>query len=138
MPRSHIPHALRQVVIARAGERREYCLLHQDDRPESHQVDHIIALKHGGQTVRENLALACAVCNNNKGSDLATLDWTSGQVVTLFNPRQHNWRDHFHFEGAQIIGSTTIGQATVRLLRLNDPERVASRQILIEIGLYPP
>jgi len=24
------------------------------------------------------------------------------------------------------------------LLRLNDPERVASRQILIEIGLYPP
>jgi len=101
-------------------------------------VDHIIALKHGGQTVRENLALAYAVCNNNKGADLATLDWTSGQIVPLFNPRQHNWRDHFHFEGAQIVGSTTIGQATVRLLRLNDPERVASRQILIEIGLYPP
>ena len=116
MPRAHIPHALRQVVTARAGERCEYCLRHQDHRPESHQVDHIIALKHGGQTVRENLALACAVCNNNKGSDLATLDWTS----------------------AQIIGSTAIGQATVRLLRLNDPERVASRQILIEIGLYPP
>jgi hypothetical protein len=78
------------------------------------------------------------VCNNNKGSDLATLDWTGGQIVPLFNPRQHNWRDHFHFEGAQILGSTIIGQATVRLLRLNAPERVASRQILIEIGLYPP
>ncbi len=114
-------------------------MLHQDDRPESYQVDHIVALKHGGQTVRENLALACAVCNNNKGSDLATLDWTSRQIVPLFNPRQHNWRDHFHFEGAQIVGSTEIGQATVRLLRcLNDPARVASRQTLFETGLYPP
>jgi len=78
MPRSHIPHALRQVVIARAGGRCEYCLLHQDDRPKSHQVDHIVARKHGGQTVRENLVLACAVCNNNKGSDLATLDFPIG------------------------------------------------------------
>lgn len=138
MPRSYIPHTLRQEVLARAGGRCEYCLLHHDDRPESHQVDHIVARKHGGQTVRENLALACAQCNNNKGSDLATLDWTSGQIVSLFNPRQHNWHEHFRCEGAQIVGNTAIGRATVRLLRLNAPERVASRQILIEAGLYPP
>jgi hypothetical protein len=71
-------------------------------------------------------------------TECSPLDWISGQIVPLFNPRQHNWHEHFRFEGAQIVGSTAIGQATVRLLRLNDPERVASRQILIEIGLYPP
>jgi len=74
MTRPHIPNTLRQEVIERAKGRCEYCLIHEDDRPERHQVDHVIALKHGGLTTIENLALACAVCNNNKGSDLATID----------------------------------------------------------------
>src|SRR5579883_3140247 len=35
---------------------------------------HAIAQKHGGPTEAENLALSCALCNKNKGSDIASLD----------------------------------------------------------------
>ena len=138
MPRPHMPHALRQSVIARARGKCEYCLIHEDDRPESHQVDHVIALKHGGQTIINNLALACAVCTSNKGSDLATVNQTTENLIPLFNPRKQHWRDHFSLSGAQIVGVTTIGEATIRLLRMNDPDRILLRQALNETGLYPP
>jgi hypothetical protein len=137
MPRPHIPAKLRRLVINRAGGRCEYCLVHQDDRPETHPIDHVIALKHGGQTVKENLALACVICNGNKGSDLATIDPLSGEIVPLFNPRIQSWGDHFDLSDAQIIGQTAIGRATAALLRLNDDERISYRQSLTNAGRYP-
>jgi len=137
MPHPHIPTHLRRLVINRAGGRCEYCLIHQDDRPETHPIDHVIALKHGGQTAEENLALACVICNGNKGSDLATVDPLSGEIVLLFNPRAQDWDDHFELSGAQITGRTAIGRATVALLRLNDDERLSYRQSLIDAGRYP-
>src|SRR5215475_4753314 len=132
MNRPYIPNSLRQVVVERANHRCEYCLIHEDDRPESHQVDHVIALKHGGQTIIQNLALACAICNNNKGSDLATIDLTTDELIPLFNPRKQNWSDHFGFSDAQIVGISAIGDATIRLLRMNDPDRVMLRKALKE------
>ena len=63
MSRSHIPESVRQLVTERANGRCEYCHLHQDDTPLTHPIDHIIALKHGGLTIAENLALACLECN---------------------------------------------------------------------------
>ncbi|HKX32825.1 MAG TPA: HNH endonuclease [Blastocatellia bacterium] len=137
MTRPYLPNALRQAVFERVKGRCEYCLIHEDDRPEAHQVDHVIALKHGGQTIIQNLALACAVCNNNKGSDLATLDLTTEALIPLFNPRKQSWSDHFEVSGAQIVGVTVIGMATIRLLRMNDPDRVLLRQVLRDAGLYP-
>lgn len=137
MLRPYIPKRLRRLVIKRAGGRCEYCLIHQDDRPETHPIDHVIALKHNGRTVKENLALACVICNGNKGSDLASIDPMSGEIVPLFNPRTQNWDDHFELSGAQIIGRTAIGRATVSLLRLNDDERLSYRQSLIDAGRYP-
>lgn len=137
MIRPHIPTSLRHVVTARAKHQCEYCLVHEDDRPESHQIDHVIALKHGGQTTEENLALACALCNNQKGSDLATIDLETEKIVPLFNPRKDTWTDHFQLSEAEIVGISTVGQATVRLLRLNEPDRVLFRRLLIEINRYP-
>lgn len=138
MPRPHIPNALRRLVIERAHECCEYCLVHQDDRPESHQIDHLIALKHGGQTVNENLALACAICNHYKGSDLASIDPVERVIVALFNPRRQNWDDHFQLSGVQIVGLTPAGRATVELLRLNEDERLITRQALMGARRYPP
>ena len=69
-----IPSSLRQLVIDRAQGKCEYCLIHQDVSIYSHEVDHVIARKHAGQTVAENLALSCLSCNRHKGSDLATFD----------------------------------------------------------------
>jgi hypothetical protein len=138
MARVHIPNELRRLVTRRAAERCEYCLLHQDDRPEAHQVDHVIALKHGGQTVSENLALACALCNNAKGSDIASIDPMTREVALLYNPRAQRWQEHFQLVDLHIVGLTPTGRATAALMQLNDEQRLLDRQTLMAAGLYPP
>ncbi|MGE0131043.1 MAG: HNH endonuclease [Blastocatellales bacterium] len=138
MPRIHIPDQLRRLVIERARGCCEYCLLHQDDAPEPHHVDHLIAIKHGGKTVILNLALACARCNRYKGSDLAAIDPAENKPALLFNPRSQIWSEHFALGGALIVGLTPVGRATVELLRVNDDSVVAHRRKLMSKKRYPP
>ncbi len=109
MSRVYIYVELRQIVIERARGRCEHCLLHQDDTPFSHQIDHFTALKHRGQTVDENLVLACLECNRYKGSDLTAIDPLADEITPLFNPRAQVWREHFIFQNVRIIGQTSTG-----------------------------
>jgi hypothetical protein len=136
MSRVHIPESLRRLVIERAMGRCEYCLIHQDDVPFTHHIDHIVPLKHGGQTVSDNLALACLDCNRHKGSDLTAIDPIDGAIIALFNPRAQVWSEHFALEGARVVALTPVGRATVVLLRLNDRARVLQRQFLIDARRY--
>ncbi len=99
MPSRRVSAAVRRRIRQRAQERCEYCRLHQDDVPLSHQIDHIIPRKHGGPTASPNLALACLECNRRKGADLTSLDPTSGAITPLFNPRTQAWEDHFTLGG---------------------------------------
>ena len=134
---SDINEELRAEISRRAGERCEYCLIHQDDAGFPHQVDHIVSRKHGGSSTLANLAYACIICNRYKGSDVASLEPRSGKVVRLFDPRRDRWADHFRIDGAQIDPVTDIGSTTVRLLRLNAPERILERRLLQSLGRYP-
>jgi hypothetical protein len=134
MSRTYIPAAL---VIERADRRCEYCLVHLEDVLLPHQPDHIIAEQHGGETITENLALACIHCNRNKGPNIASLDSATKQLVPLFNPRRDIWSEHFSLDDAYIRPLTPIGRVTVNLLKLNDPERIQVRQALIELERYP-
>lgn len=137
MARPHLSTQLRRLVTERARGCCEYCLLHQDDTAFTHHVDHLIALKHGGRTEEENLALACLECNLRKGSDLAALDPVEGTIALLFNPRVQRWSEHFTVVNASLVGTTPTGRATVALLRMNDPARFLERQRLIMAGRYP-
>lgn len=128
---------LRQLVLTRAAHCCEYCLVDQADTPDKLEIDHLIARKHGGQSVAENLALACLRCNRSKGSDLTAIDPETQQVVPLFNPRAQLWPDHFGLSGALIVGLTPSGRATVALLKFNLVARVDSRRLLIQAGGYP-
>lgn len=130
--------ALVQAVRRRANHACEYCLLPRDLHIWPFEIDHVIALQHGGPTVLSNLALACFHGNSHKGSDIASLDPTMRKLVPLFNPRRHKWGRHFRWEGPRIVGRTPIGRATVRLLVMNDPERLALRAEVIADGLFPP
>jgi 5-methylcytosine-specific restriction endonuclease McrA len=56
---TYIPATLRREVIERAGNRCEYCLLSVQIAFYPHEVDHVIAEKHGGATELDNLAFAC-------------------------------------------------------------------------------
>jgi len=53
-----------------------------------HEVDHVIAEKHGGLTEPDNLALSCTLCNKHKGSDLTSIDPETGDIVPLYHPRK--------------------------------------------------
>ena len=134
MSATHIPAALRREVRERARERCEYCLWPERLAFHTHPVDHIIAEKHGGETVLENLALACLGCNQSKGSDIASLDPVGNELVALFNPRNDSWNEHFQLRDAFIIPMTPVGRVTARLLQFNAPERVEERELLLQAG----
>ena len=134
---SDIHENLRAEISRRARGRCEYCLIHQDDAGFPHQVDHIVSRKHGGSTSLENLAYACVICNRYKGSDIASVEPRTGEIVRLFNPRRDRWAEHFRIDGAWIESITDIGSTTVRLLRLNAPERILERRLLQSLGRYP-
>jgi hypothetical protein len=50
-------------------------------------------------------------------------------VVTLYHPRRESWEDHFALEEFRLVGLTPTGRATVRVLAMNDPDRVQLRAI---------
>jgi hypothetical protein len=137
MNQARILAALRREVRERAGERCEYCLLAESKAVVPHEPDHLIALKHGGQTTSENLALACFDCNRFKGSDIASIDAVTGELVRLFNPRTQRWFQHFRLKGAHIVPLTPVGRVTEKLLGLNLPSRVKVRARLIAQAQYP-
>jgi hypothetical protein len=104
------------------------------------EVDHIIPLSAGGETCLENLCLACAPCNRRKGVRTVATDPRTGQQVLLFHPRRQRWDEHFTWskDGAQIVGLTPTGRATVIALDLNNVLRVRAREMWIVAGWHPP
>ena len=51
--------ALEGLIWQRSEGCCEYCRLPQSSSPLPHEIDHIIAIKHGGSTAAKNLALSC-------------------------------------------------------------------------------
>ena len=131
MSETYIPIELRRLVIERATHRCEYCLLPANVSfflP--HEVDHVIAEKHDGNTVAGNLAYACWRCNRRKGTDLGSFDPQTGLFSFLFNPRTQAWDQHFAWENEMLIGLTPEGRTTVHLLQLNRSDKLAERKRL--------
>lgn len=126
---TYIPVALRSLVYERAKGFCEYCKISDEVSFAKHQIDHVIAEKHGGLTIAENLALSCALCNKYKGSDLSSIDGETGEIVPLFNPRKDVWNEHFRIENGVFIGLASNARATIRLLQMNNPARIEERRI---------
>lgn len=137
MSRSYINADLRRLVAERADYLCEYCLIAEADRSSAYQVDHIISVKHGGLTTEDNLALACVFCNLQKGTDLGSIVWRTGELVRFFNPRRDFWGDHFRAQESLIQPLTDIGEVTARIFDFNDNDRIIERQALMVVGRYP-
>lgn len=120
--------ALEQLVWQRARECCEYCRLPGIHTSTPFELDHVIAVKHGGQTSSENLALSCFYCNSYKGPNIAGLDPLTGKLSALFHPRRHAWKRHFQWYGGVLRGRTPIGRTTIRVLEINHPDAVAVRE----------
>lgn len=129
----------RELVRRRAGQRCEYCRLHEEDDPLfAFHIEHIIARQHGGTDYPSNLALACHQDNLRKGSNLTGIDPVTKKLTRLFNPRRHKWSRHFCWDGPILVGRTAIGRTTVAVLGMNLPHRITLREALIAAGRVLP
>jgi hypothetical protein len=82
------------------------------------------------------LALACLRCNRYKGPNIGSLDPVTGRLVPFYNPRTQLWTDHFELEEGLLRPLTAEARVTVRILRLNDEDRVLERQMLLGAKRY--
>ena len=126
---------LKESVRRRAGSRCEYCRFPERFSEIPFQIDHVIAEQHRGQTEEANLALACVRCNLYKGANLSGLDPMNGELTRLFNPRLDSWADHFEWDGARLVGRTSVGRTTVEVLQMNHEEAIEDRNSLLQRGL---
>lgn len=127
---------LRQLVAKRAHNHCEYCRLPEKAALHKHEPDHIVPRQHGGQSTQENLALSCMRCNRYKGSNIGSYDPQTGELTPFFNPRTQDWHNHFKLEGAIIQPLTAVARVTVKILRINDENRVHEREQLQKAGLF--
>lgn len=134
MSLSYIPLFLRKLVIKRSGNRCEYCRLSQKGQEATFHVDHVTPVASGGETVAENLALACVSCSLKKGARQEYADPFSGELVSIFNPRTSDWDYHFEWNNFRVKGKTATGRATIEMLNLNRTVIIAIRREEILAG----
>lgn len=116
-----------KLVEARAGQRCEYCRMHQSLQGATFHVEHIIPNSRSGSDDPDNLALACPSCNLHKSDRVEAADPDSNAGERLFNPRADRWIEHFRWDGYRIVGLTATGRVTVFALQLNHPRRLLIR-----------
>ena len=83
------------------------------------------------------MALACVFCNGYKGSDIASLIPETDELIRFYNPRIDRWREHFRLNGVIIEPLTDIGEATIRILKINHEDQILEREVLNRRGRYP-
>ena len=130
--------ALQDLIWRRAGYCCEYCRMPQHGDEATFEIDHVIAVSHGGATLASNLCLSCFSDNSFKGPNLSGIDPKTQKIVVLFHPRRHKWQRHFRWDGPRLIGRTPTGRATIATLRINLDHRIAHREELIDEGVFPP
>jgi hypothetical protein len=138
--KARVTRRLRERVARAAGYCCGYCRTPERIAGFRLTIEHIIPEARGGQTVEENLWLACHACNEYKGDRTHGADPDTGKRVRLWHPRRQKWLDHFCWseDGTEIIGLTPRGRATVATLQLNRPELVAARSLWVQVGWWPP
>ncbi|MEQ9371398.1 MAG: HNH endonuclease [Coleofasciculus chthonoplastes F3-SA18-01] len=84
------------------------------------------------------MALACVSCSLRKGARQKLEDSGTGEVVSIFNPRRQVWKEHFDWNGVQVVGLTATGRATVQALDLNRATMLVIRTQEELLGRHPP
>lgn len=115
MPRPYISAEVDRRVRDVARQRCGYCLSPQHLVMARLEIEHIVPLARDGNNTEANLWLACPICNRYKGDKVMARDPLTGASVSLFNPREQVWTEHFRWidNGLRIEGLTPTGRAIV-------------------------
>jgi hypothetical protein len=119
--RPKLSHELRASVRERAGGLCEYCHASEAWQYVEFTIDHVVPIAAMGTSGFSNLALVCFACNRRKWDRRAGTDPETAISHRLFDPRADPWNEHFAWavHGLEIVGTSSIGRATVEALDLN-------------------
>jgi hypothetical protein len=136
----YISQTTREKIATEANHRCEYCQTAQEISGAQMNIEHIVPLSRGGSSKEDNLCLACAWCNSYKWAKTHGRDPGTNEEIPLFNPRMQVWQEHFRWsdDGIIIIGISSIGQATVEALKMNNEYIIPARRHWVEAGWHPP
>jgi hypothetical protein len=129
---------IRHFVESRAGQRCEYCRMHQSLQGASFHIEHIVPLSLGGTDDLDNLAWACPGCNLKKSNRVSAVDPDTGLEVQLFHPRHDHWEAHLTWQEYRLVGLTSLGRALIAAFDLNHTRRCRIRQAEELFGLFSP
>ncbi len=129
---------IEQGVARRAAGRCEYCRMHQSLQGATFHVEYVIPRSRSGASDLGNLAWACPSCNLHKSNRVEVQSSGDPQMISLFNPRDDRWHDHFRWNGYIITGLTPCGRATIEALLLNHERRIRIRRAEALFDLFPP
>lgn len=134
-----ISPSTKDLVRQRANGYCEYCRCPERFAPQLHSIDHIRPRTRGGGDDPSNLALACQGCNNHKYARTEAVDELTGRIVSLFNPREMDWDDHFAWSSdySEVVPLSAVGRVTVAELHLNRIGVCNLRRILYSMGEHP-
>lgn len=132
--------AQREEVFKRARGLCEYCQSQEIYSNSTFEIEHILPISKTGETILENLALACSGCNKFKSDRTAGFDAQSQIEVEFYHPREDFWHEHFAWnEGfTEIVGKTAKGRVTIKVLKLNRKNLINLRSVLVIVGEHPP
>lgn len=90
-----ISKEIRRRVRERAKYLCEYCHSSEEASAARFEIDHIQPRSCGGTDTFENLASACQRSNSYRYNFTKGTDPESQVSTQLFNPRLHQWNNHF-------------------------------------------
>lgn len=88
---AYVPAHLRRQAQAQFKDCCAYCHTAEHLTVAIFEVEHIVPLVAGGETVLANLCFSCPTCNRYKGMRLTALDPQTKATVPLFHPQQELW-----------------------------------------------
>ena len=117
-----------------------YCLTAEFLTATTFEFEHIIPRSNGGETVFENLCLACPSCNRFKAVRKNTIDPVTEVSIPFFNPQLQIWNEHFIWneDSSEVVGLTDIGRVTIEALKINRIPLIRVRRMWVKLGEHPP
>ena len=137
---TYISVSLRQQIKEHFKDCCAYCHTAEHLTVSIFECEHIIPKTAGGETIFENLCLACPTCNRYKATRKEMIDSQTDELTSIFHPHKQNWEEHFTWneDSSKIIPLTATGRVTVEALRMNRPQIIRVRHMWVAMDEHPP